>query len=281
MEKTVVYKIEDFDCLRIFTCGQCFRWRQDGEWWKGVARGRQLKLRSDRENGTVTVCGEGAERFLQDWGDYFDLNTDYAKIRGYLAGLDSNLREATEYGKGIRLLRQDPFETLISFIISANNNIPRISKCIDVLCARFGDIIGIDPDSEGPIYAFPEPEKLSVLTPETISEVCHAGYRSPYIVAAARKYIDLGGDLSDPEIYPGVGPKVAACIKLFTGSDMNAFPVDVWVRRLIQELYFGGESGGYEPSVPEIRKFVAEHFPEYGGYAQQYLFYWRRDQAKT
>ena len=244
MDKTAVYKIEDFDCRRIFTCGQCFRWKQDGEWWKGVARGRQLKLRSDRESGTVTVCGEGADRFLEDWGDYFDLDTDYAGIREYLSGLDSCLKEATDYGKGIRLLRQEPFETLISFIISANNNIPRISKCIDVLCARFGDIIGIDPDSEGPVYAFPEPEKLAALTPETISEVCHAGYRSPYIVAAARKYIDLGGDLSDPEIYPGVGPKVAACIKLFTGSDMNAFPVDVWVRRLIQELYFEGESGG-------------------------------------
>ncbi len=276
-ENTAVYRIDDFDCRRIFTCGQCFRWKQSGDWWKGVARGRFLRLRSDRESGTVTVSGEGTGSFLQDWHEYFDLGTDYSEIRHYLAGLDGNLKAATEYGKGIRLLKQEPFETLISFIISANNNIPRISKCIDVLCTRYGEQIGTDPDNGEPVFAFPLPERLAGATPEEISDVCHAGYRSPYIVAASKKFIDLGGDLSDPEQYPGVGPKVAACIRLFTGSDMNAFPVDVWVRRLIQELYFGNEAGGVELPASEVRKFVTGHFPRYGGYAQQYLFYWRRE----
>ena len=273
------YEVKDFDCRQIFTCGQCFRWRPCGEWWKGVALGKWLRLRSDAEKGTVTVCGDGADDFFGTWGDYFDLGTDYSEIKRSLADHDGHLRAATSFGGGIRLLKQEPFEALISFIISANNNIPRISKCIDVLCSKYGRMIGTDPDSGEPVYAFPEPEKLAALTPEEISDVCHAGYRSPYIVSAAKKYIDLGGDLSDPEQYPGVGPKVAACIKLFTGSDMNAFPVDVWVRRLVTELYFEERNGAEEPSVAEIKRFVAEHFPEYGGYAQQYLFYWRREKG--
>lgn len=278
--ETVTFSIDDFDCRRIFTCGQCFRWKQEGEWWKGIARGKQLKLKSDRQLGTVTVCGDGTEAFLQEWGNYFDLGTDYAGIRGYLSGIDGYLAEATAFGRGIRLLRQEPFETLISFIISANNNIPRISKCIEVLSERYGEQIGIDEDSGKALYAFPEPEKLAAAEPEEISEVCHAGYRSPYIAAAAKRYIDLGGDISEPESYPGVGPKVAACVNLFTGRDLDAFPVDVWVKRLMHELYFPDIPEGTDPPLPLITEFVKTHFPKYGGFAQQYLFYWRREQSK-
>jgi N-glycosylase/DNA lyase len=303
MNGEILFRAADFDCRQIFTCGQCFRWKKDGEWWKGVAGGRFLKIRSGLPGGFIAAAGDvrdpgeescgggdsgagaaageaGLGRF---WRNYFDLDTDYGVIKEYLGGTDENLKKAAEYGSGIRLLRQEPFETLISFIISANNNIPRISKCIEALCRKYGRAIGVDPDNGETLYAFPESEALAALTPEEVSETCHAGYRCPYIVKAARQYIERGGDIDRPETYIGVGPKVAACVSLFTGKDFDSFPVDVWVRRLIGELYFSepGEAcpeGG--PSVREVQDFVKEHFPKYGGYAQQYLFYWRRDTDK-
>ncbi len=280
------FRADDFDCRQIFTCGQCFRWKKDGEWWKGVAGGRFLAIKSGLPGNEIVVRGDvsakpdggGSGEIDGFWKNYFDLDTDYGEIKAYLAGTDENLKNAVKFGSGIRILRQEPFETLISFIISANNNIPRISKCIEKLCEKYGKPIGTDPDNGRTIFAFPEPETLAALSPEEVSEVCHAGYRSPYIVKAAGQFIDRGGNIDHPETYIGVGPKVASCVNLFTGRDMNSFPVDVWVRRLIGELYFEGRE---EPSVREVCEFVKEHFPKYGGYAQQYLFYWRRETDKT
>ncbi len=266
--------VSDMDCTQIFTCGQCFRWKPDGEWWKGVARGRLMRVRTDAEAGTLIIKDCSRDEFDAVWRDYFDLGTDYGEIKSYLASLDPHLADAVRFGGGIRLLRQEPFETLISFIISANNNIPRISGCVEALCARYGERAGNDPVTGETVYAFPAPEALAAATPEDVSEACHAGYRSPYIVSAAKRFIATGGDLSDPESYMGVGPKVASCIRLFTGSDMNAFPVDVWVKRLIKELYFPPDA---EPGMKEIADFIAGHFPKYGGYAQQYLFFRRRE----
>lgn len=276
--KELIFREPDLDCRQIFTCGQCFRWKEENGWWKGVAGGRYLKIRSD--GVTVTVIGADRRDFDLFWRGYFDLDTDYSAIKRYLSGIDPNLEAATRFGGGIRLLRQEPFETLISFIISANNNIPRIGKCVETLCRRYGKAIGADPDNGEAVYAFPEPEALARLSAEEISDVCHAGYRSPYIVKAARQYIDRGGDISEPETYTGVGPKVAACVKLFTGADMDSFPVDVWVRRLISELYFTDLKEGEEPSLRRVNEFIKEHFTKYGGYAQQYLFYWRRESGR-
>ncbi|MBQ2306660.1 MAG: hypothetical protein II184_04010 [Clostridia bacterium] len=275
-EEFFTIKAEHFDCGQIFTCGQCFRWHPDKAapgWWTGVVRGRVLKIKSDVDAGTVSVAGCSREEFDAEWRQYFDLDTDYGAIGKYLSGMDEKLAAAVGYGSGIRILRQEPFEMLISFIISANNNIPRITKCIETLSRRFGEEICVDPDTGEVFYAFPTPEALAAATPEQISEACHLGYRCPYIVAAAQQYIDRGGDLSDPESYTGVGPKVASCIRLFTGADTDAFPVDVWVRRLITELYFPGAG---EPSLAEINQFIKTYFTRFGGYAQQYLFFWRR-----
>lgn len=276
-------KADHFDCYQIFTCGQCFRWRPEDPanaaegWWKGIVRGRQLRVKSDRAAGLVYVSGCDRAEFDTVWREYFDLDTDYGAIGGYLSGMDEKLAAAVRYGSGIRILRQEPFETLISFIISANNNIPRITKCIEALSRRFGEAIGVDDATGEVLYAFPTPEALAAATPEQISESTHLGYRCPYIVSAARQYIDRDGDLSDPESYTGVGPKVASCIQLFTGVNTDSFPVDVWVRRLITELYFPGTA---EPSLAEINGFIKSYFTKYGGYAQQYLFFWRRGLEK-
>ena len=148
---------------------------------------------------------------------------------------------------------------------------------IEALSRRFGEAIGVDDATGEVLYAFPTPEALAAATPEQISESTHLGYRCPYIVSAARQYIDRDGDLSDPESYTGVGPKVASCIQLFTGVNTDSFPVDVWVRRLITELYFPGTA---EPSLAEINGFIKSYFTKYGGYAQQYLFFWRRGLEK-
>jgi len=285
----VVLETRDTDLEQIFTCGQCFRWKRSGGVWYGVAGGRFLT--AEQCGSEIILTGTDEAEFEAFWREYFDFGTDYAAIKDELRGVDEHLARAVEYGGGIRLLRQNPFETLISFIISANNNIPRISKCVEALCRAYGREIGVNPLTGETVFAFPAAEVLAGTTPEAISELTHAGYRCPYIVNAARQFVDSGGDLSDPESYPGVGPKVAACIKLFTGADTDSFPVDVWVRRLIGELYFADEgtaqedaNGDAEKAAPEpdaatVRKFVAEHFARYGGYAQQYLFYWRRAQG--
>ncbi|MBR5721909.1 MAG: 8-oxoguanine DNA glycosylase [Clostridia bacterium] len=258
----------DFDCRQIFTCGQTFRWKEENGWWTGVAHGRKIKIRT--ETGKLLIKGSDNGDFDNVWHDYFDLPTDYSKIKKYLSESDPFLALATAAGGGIRLLKQEPFETLITFIISANNNIPRITKCVNALCDAFGEEICIDEIGRT-VHAFPKPERLAALSADDISEATHAGYRCPYIVTAAREFIDRGGDISKPETYMGVGPKVASCVKLFTGQDMDAFPVDVWVKRLISELYFD-----HEPGLAEINDFIKTHFALYGGYAQQYLFYWRR-----
>ena len=265
MKNKYEFKVTDFDCLQIFDCGQCFRWRDLGDGrWQGVVSGRIAAVRT--ENGILYIEEEGAsDRSEEFWYNYFDLGTDYGAIKSELASRDAHLANAITYGEGIRILRQEPFETLISFIISANNNIPRIKGCIENLCRSFGCKIS------GDFYSFPTPEKLASLTADDISDACHTGYRSPYIVQAAAQFIELGGSVEDPLSYMGVGPKVAACISLFTGNDTASFPVDVWVKRILNELYFD-----HEPDKKEISEFVEKTFGQFGGYAQQYLFYWRR-----
>ena len=274
-KNSVVLETRNTELEQIFTCGQCFRWKRIGNVWQGTAGGRFLT--AEQRGNEIILTGAGKAEFDAFWRVYFDFDTDYTGIKNELSGIDTNLAKAVDFGGGIRLLRQEPFETLISFIISANNNIPRISRCVEALCRAYGAFIGEEPVSGQPVFAFPSPEALAGTTPEEVSELTHAGYRCPYIVNAAKRFIERGGDLSDPESYPGVGPKVAACIKLFTGADTESFPVDVWVRRLIGELYFG--NGETDPDAGAVRKFVSEHFTRLGGYAQQYLFYWRRAQG--
>ncbi len=338
--------IKDFDLEQIFECGQCFRWnREDDGSYTGVAFGKIVNMRMEAACELI-IDNCTAEEFERIWRPYLDLDRDYGRVKRALKG--EEIARAIEVGSGIRILRQDFWEALVSFIISQNNNIPRIKGCIEALAAGFGEKIGSYRGRD--YYALPEPEVLASLEPEELGAV-RLGYRAPYLVqtarrvcelggaAAAREYV-LGGDLaclrdcaggrqaeagcsaeglwrSLPEptgrldawhgscdsspaperpaarpapgaaapaapqaadviarlrTFQGVGPKVAACTALFGLGQLDAFPIDVWVRRVMHEVY-----GFDERDAAGMQAFARENFGEYGGIAQQYLFYYIRE----
>ena len=243
-------------------CGQAFRWEYLGDGvWQGVAYNRYLKLHE--KDDKIIFFDTTKEDFYNICYSYFDLDRDYEKI---VSTLSENpiLKDAATFGKGIRILKQEPWETLCSFIISQNNNIPRIKGIIGRLCENFGEEI-----SEG-IYTFPTAEKIAGLSLDDLS-VIRSGFRAKYILDAAKKIatgeIDLENlkflDTEDARnelmtIY-GVGKKVADCMLLFGLSHINAFPQDVWIKRAMEKL-FGGD-------LPQCAK-------GYEGIAQQYIFHY-------
>lgn len=258
---------DDFDLPRIFECGQCFRWNADENGvYTGVAFGRAAKIR--REGDKVIISGS-VQDFEDIWREYFDLDRNYAEIRRGLC-IDDYMRSASEFGAGIRLLKQDKWEALCSFIISQCNNIPRIKKIVETLCRTFGDEIAFDG---GTYYSFPPPEKVATLSPEDLAPL-RCGYRAPYIIGAAQAVADGTIDLDaiaagTPEdaskalkTLNGVGDKVANCVVLFGLQMFNAFPIDVWMKKALAKHY----GKGFDPAV----------FGEYAGLAQQYMFYYAR-----
>lgn len=283
MPAVFVEGVTDFVPQHIFGCGQCFRWTvlPDGG-YAGVAGGRYAVIRC---KGT-TLCIEGADLTAYEvfWKDYLDLQTDYAYIKAKLADGDSYLQTAVLFGNGIRLLRQEPFETLITFILSSNNNIPRIRGCVERIAQTYGSAMRIC-GSNGPqtVYAFPSPEQLAAADCGGLSACCRAGYRCAYIVKACAQYLSrpiapealrnlpLKEARTALMAYSGVGPKVADCILLFTGCRRDVFPVDVWVRRVMETLYFGRPA-----PLRDIEAFIRARFGNLAGYAQQYLFYYMR-----
>lgn len=261
-----------FDTVHIFECGQCFRWsRDDSGVYTGVASGRVCHIK-DRE----LICESGDEEF---WHRYFDFDTDYAQIHSELLKTDAGLEKCIKFGSGIRILRQDVWETIISFIISANNNIPRIKKIIETLCRMYGDEI---LDGDKIYYSFPSPEKLAKLKPEDLAPL-RAGYRDKYILDAAQKIASGEVDLSlldtmeDAELkktlmkIKGVGGKVADCIMLFSLGRFSVFPTDVWIKRILNEVY-----GVEDKDIPQ---FVTDKYGTLAGFAQQYLYYYYRDNS--
>lgn len=260
-----IYGAEDFDLPHTLDCGQAFRWVCDEKnVWSGVAFNRFLKLEK-LTDGTVVLYNTTAEDFENIWKDYFDFSRDYGEIIKILSE-NSVLKQACEYSHGIRILNQEPFETLCSFIISQNNNIKRIKGIISRLCENFGD------KKEG-YYTFPTAEKLATLTLEDLA-VLRSGFRAKYLLDAAQKVANGEVELSKLKEMnledarnqlmkiKGVGPKVADCCLLFSHRHTDAFPKDVWIKRAM-EVLFGGE-------LPECAK-------EYAGIAQQYIFFYARD----
>ena len=270
MESYTAERIRDFDPVHIFECGQCFRWeRQDDGSYEGVAKGRIVNVRFDSEKGALTISPCTEEEFRDIWYGYFDLGRDYGSIKECLSANDEIMRKACEYGYGIRLLKQDLWETVVSFIISQNNNIPRIKGCIERLCENFGEPIG-----EG-TYDIPSPEKLSGLTIEDLAPV-RLGYRAKYMIETAKTVCEKGlpKDFEELSALCGVGPKVANCISLFGLQNYESFPIDVWVIKVMHELY-----GLDEKDKKAMAEFARERFGSLGGFAQQYLFYYMRDRS--
>lgn len=246
-------------------CGQSFRWKKEKDVWSAVVYGKKIKIEQKDEN-TLIFYDTTEDEFEQIWKVYFDLERDYDTIISRFSE-DEHLKTSSETYYGIRVLNQEPWEALCSFIISQNNNIPRIKGIIDRLCENFGEDLG-----EG-YFSFPSPEKLSMLSPEDLSPL-RAGFRAKYIIDAAKKVsskeIDFDEIIRNDISFGreslmkicGVGPKVAECSLLYGCRKADAFPVDVWVKRIMSELY---ENGLPRCAYPEI------------GIAQQYLFHWRRN----
>ena len=259
--------VSDFDLYGIFECGQCFRWNADESGvYTGVAFGRVLHLRRE-QNSIFISCT--MDEFHSVWFDYFDLGRDYENIRDKL-NISDFMRHATAYGVGIRILRQDKWEALCSFIISQNNHIPRIKKIVEALCSLFGKPIEFDG---GLYYSFPTAERLCALNESDLAPL-RCGYRADYILSAARAVaggsLDLEA-LSQSSISDarkellkirGVGNKVADCVLLFGLGLLDSFPVDVWMKRALSEHF----SPDFDPTV----------FSPYAGIAQQYIFHYVR-----
>jgi N-glycosylase/DNA lyase len=273
--KTVVSGITDFSPTKIFTCGQCFRWKETGaEQYRGVVSGRLLSVGLTTGGALIEDLSENADsaRDFANWAEYFDFERDYSAMRWYISAQSEYFRTAAEFGEGIRILRQEPFEALISFIISQCNNIPRISGIVENLSRRFGKR-HVSKDGEE-YFAFPEAAALARLTEANLAPL-RSGYRAKYILAAARA-VDSGElDLlalsradSDSALQalmamPGVGLKVASCVNLFGLGHLDSFPVDTWMKKAIRENC----GAGFDPKV----------FGACAGVAQQYMFFYQRE----
>lgn len=260
--------LKDVKCLDIELsafCGQAFRWTKTDEGFiKGTVMGKTAVIEKNDEG--YFFHGTDEDEFKNIWMPYFDLETDYAGICEKISP-DENIKKAVEMYYGIRILKQEPWEALCSFIISQNNNIPRISGIIDRLCRLFGE------ENEKGEFSFPTYEKISSLTVEDLAPL-KAGFRNKYILDAAKKLKNKEIDLQKIYEMPieearaelmkitGVGPKVAECTLLYGFGKKEAFPVDVWVKRIVSELYPDG--------LPECIRGNE-------GIAQQYLFHWRRN----
>jgi N-glycosylase/DNA lyase len=281
LEEIVFSGLGDIELSHMFDCGQCFRWdeNEDGSYTgmagSYVCRAELLGGRERSDAGEAELrllVSGGSEEF---WRNYFDLDTDYRAMKKKLADRDPKLVPAMESGYGIRILRQDFWEVLISFIVSQNNNIPRIKKCITSLARNYGRNVGEFFGEER--WSFPDPDELGRATPDELADL-RLGYRNTYICDAVPKFREDGvPEGSSAEMrkellsYKGVGPKVANCILLFGLRDFAAFPIDVWVRKLMNDMY-----GFDEKDLKGMQSFASEHFRELGGIAQQYLFFYYR-----
>ncbi len=260
---TYITGITNLNLSQTLDCGQAFRWECIGNRWRGTAYGRYLEL--EETDGGLILYSTSPEDFEGLWRRYFDLDRNYANI---ISDINTNeiLRAAAKYGQGIRILSQEPWEALCSFIISQNNNIPRIKGIIERLCENFGDPCGSS-------YSFPSAKRLSKLGVEDLAPL-RCGFRAKYIIDAAHRVASGEIDLDELKsldtntarerlmVIKGVGPKVADCTLLFGLGHISAFPKDVWIKRAMEGL-FGGELP--KCAIP------------YAGIVQQYLFYYARE----
>lgn len=282
--KVILEGVKNFNIKQILECGQCFRWEKKAELdYIVIAYGRVIEV--IQEEDKVSILNSNKEDFDNIWFEYFDLGRDYSKIKDELSK-DEILKKSVDYGYGIRILSQEPFELVISFIISARNSIPSIKKTIKKISERWGNEIEYNGEK---FYTFPTPEMLKDATEDEIRET-GASFRSKYIVDTVcninKDLNDIDGvynlkriaSLSDDEChtalqeFKGIGAKVSDCIMLFSMKKYSAFPVDVWVKRAMMHFYDAKEG-----SLNKIRIFARDKFKDLSGFAQQYLFYYARE----
>ncbi len=284
-QKIELKNIDSFELRDIFECGQCFRWnKQEGGSYTGVFGKNVMNIKKEGKNITFEgICEKDIKQTIEE---YFDLKRNYQDIKETLSKIDKNMETSIKYGKGIRILNQDLWETIISFIISANNNIPRIKMIIERLSKAYGTKIEWKGKE---YYTFPEPEQLKNVTVQEYRNL-GLGFRDKRIYETTQMIInneinleELQKNKNTMEVrekllsLSGVGPKVADCILLFsTLKRFEVFPIDVWVRRVMNDLYIK-QADENKVSKKQIEKIAQEKFGDLAGLAQQYLFYWRRE----
>jgi N-glycosylase/DNA lyase len=271
--------VREYDLAATLSSGQAFRWRECDGAWTGVVNGRWIRLRS-RDDG---IAAETATA-QRDWtwmSDYLQTGLNLDSVLLSFPD-DEPMRASIGACRGLRLLRQEPWECLASFILSSTKQIVQIQQIVELLCERFGSPV-LTPAGHAITHAFPTAERLAAAT-EAELRACKMGFRAPNLLAAARKVATCELDLrtlhscSVEEArarlmqLPGVGPKIANCVLLFAYGFQQAFPVDVWVMKALRQLYFPKR----RPSPRRLERFVATHFGPNAGYAQQYLFHYMR-----
>jgi N-glycosylase/DNA lyase len=285
MQKYILTNPKSFNLEHIFECGQCFRWnkQEDGS-YTGIFKENVLNVKREGNDFIFKgICNGNIKDIIEA---YFDLNRDYEDMKSKLSKIDESMEASIEYGEGIRILNQDLWETIISFIISANNNIPRIKGIIERLSTKYGNEIVFEEKS---YYTFPTPEQLKDVTVQEYRDL-GLGFRAIRLYETVHMVLD--GKVDFQEMHnntntlevreqllslSGVGPKVADCILLFsTLKRLEVFPIDVWVRRVMNELYIKNLDEN-KVNKKEIERIANEKFGNLAGIAQQYLFYWKRE----
>ena len=284
-QQYVIENINSFELKDIFDCGQCFRWNEaaDGS-YTGLVQNNVINVKKQGDIVIFTgICSGDIKEICRE---YFDLDRNYEKIKKELSKVDDYLNESISYGAGIRILNQNLWETIISFIISANNNIPRIKGIIERLSKQYGNKINWRGKD---YYTFPTVQQLSKASIQDLREL-GLGFRDKYIYQTTKKVIN--GEIDLQKLHEekdtnqvrkmllslsGIGPKVADCILLFsTLKRFDVFPIDVWVRRVMNELYIKLDDEN-KVDKKQIEKLAKEKYGNLEGIAQQYLFYWRRN----
>jgi N-glycosylase/DNA lyase len=273
------FPVKNYDLALTLASGQAFRWRRSGDAWTGVIGSRWVRLRQEPEGiRAETAAAEGDWQWLRH---YLQMDVD---LEGILASFpdDAPMRDSMAACRGLRLLRQEPWECLASFICSSTKQIVQIEQIVGLLCRRFGEALAVPPGMDA-AWDFPTVERLASASEAELRD-CKLGFRAPYLYGAARKVasgeVDLARLAEMPLeearaallTLPGVGVKIADCVLLFAYGFQEAFPVDVWIIKALQQLYFPKRRA----KLPRLRRFSQTYFGPYSGYAQQYLFHYMR-----
>lgn len=288
-EKSFIIENQDsFNSIHIFECGQCFRWnKEEDNSYTGIIKNDVINVKE--ENNKIIFTGVIDGNFEETIIEYFDFNTDYKEYKNKLSKIDEYLKESIKFGNGIRILKQDLWECIISFIISANNNIPRIKKIIERISENYGSEIIWNGKK---YYTFPTPEQLSKASIEDLRNL-GLGFRDKRVFNTTKMIVENKINLNSlkkmnntekikEELLKldGVGEKVADCILLFALKRLDTFPIDVWVRRVMNDLYIHNDDEN-KVNKKEILELANKKFLGLEGIAQQYLFYWKRENGKV
>lgn len=274
------FSLREYDLAGTLASGQAFRWQETGDAWEGVIKGRWLRL---RQSGSGDIFAE-AMAPVSEWQwltNYLQLEINLDHIVATFPD-DEPMRVSVRACRGLRLLRQEPWECLASFILSSTKQIVQIRQIVGLLCERFGESLPV-PAGHAPVYSFPTPQRLATCS-EADLRGCKMGFRAPNLLKTAK--IVASGELDLPSLFqlsteearealtelPGVGRKIADCVLLFAYGFQDAFPIDVWVLKALRQLYFPKR----RPTMKRLLHFSQSHFGPYSGYAQQYLFHYMR-----